>query len=197
VVRGQAVSARLPALVPFALALALSSIACDSLSEFGGTFNGPIVEGSFVRRCFGSDLRADLRFNPGSAVGSTRELMDEDRNWLKLLDEKDNVVFDAPLEPIYPITADTLADFDFPGQKRLRNYMLRARSSTGPLTDRDALVVVSLLATKRIELRVMARAADDDPDCTVEPETDRDDDIDAGVTPPREAEYYGLFKLKK
>jgi hypothetical protein len=116
VVRGQAVAARSPALVPFVLALALSSAACDSLSEFGGKFEGPIVEGSFVRRCFGSDIEADLHFNPASAVGSTRELADEDRNWLTLRDGKDNVVFDAPLEPIYPITADTLADFDFPGQ---------------------------------------------------------------------------------
>lgn len=197
-VRGQAVSARSFALGPFALALALSSSACDSLSEFGGQFDGPIVEGSFVRRCFASDLRADLRFNPASAVGSTRDLPDEERNWLKLIDEKENVVFDAPLEPIYPITADTLADFDFPGQRRLRNYMLRARSTTGPLVDRDALVVVSLLATKRIELRVMARAADDDPNCTVDDASDPDaGTADAEAERPRDPEYYGLFKLKK
>jgi len=54
--------------------------------------------------------------------------------------------------------------------------------------------VVSLLATKKIELRVIARAPDDDPDCVIETESS---DADAGMEMPRYPEYYALFKLKK
>lgn len=192
-VRGQTVLVRTHVPGWLALCVALCCLACDSLSEFGGAFNGPIVEGSFVRSCFGAHVEASLRFSPSHAVGSTRELKDSERNWLTLT-ENDAVVFDAPLEPIYAITADSLADFDFPGQKRQRNYMLMARSSTGPLAGVDAIVVVSLLATGKIELRVIARAAPDDPSCVVDSESG---DEDAGVESPRYPEYYGLFKLSK
>jgi hypothetical protein len=198
-VRGQAVLARTHAPLLLALCLSLSGLACDSLSDFGGAFKGTIVDGSFVRSCFGPHVYATLRFSPSHAVGSTAKLSDEERNWLTLCEEAKcedggTVIFDAPLEPIYAITADTLADFDFPGQKRQRNYMLMARSSVGPLTDVDAVVVVSLLATKKIELRVIARAPDNDSSCVVESESG---DEDAGVEMPRYPEYYALFKLKK
>ncbi|HEX6243278.1 MAG TPA: hypothetical protein VFZ61_20330 [Polyangiales bacterium] len=174
------------------LVLCALCLACDSLSDFGGEFKGPVVEGSFVRNCFGAKVTAKLRFSPSHAVGSTRDLDDDQRNWLTLYDDQDGVktpVFDAPLEPIYAITADSLADFDFPGQKRQRNYLLMARSTLGPLAGVDSTVVVSLLATKKIELRVIARAAEDDPNCVAETEPDMD--------APRHPEYYGLFKLSK
>jgi hypothetical protein len=198
-VRGQAVLARTHAPLLLALWLSLSSLACDSLADFGGKFKGTIVDGSFVRSCFGAHVFATLRFSASHAVGSTAELKDEERNWLTLCENAEcedggTVIFDAPLEPIYAITADTLADFDFPGQKRQRNYMLMARSTVGPLTDVDSVVVVSLLATKKIELRVIARAPNDDPNCVVESETDNPD---AGEEGPRHPEYYALFKLKK
>ena len=196
-VRGQAVSARSNLSRLLVLSLVWPCLACDSLSDFGGEFKGDIVQGSFVRSCFGGEVKAKLRFSPSHAVGSTRDLGDDQRNWLTLYDEEQDpkvTVFDAPLEPIYAITADSLADFDVPGQKRQRNYMLMARSTVGPLAGVDATVVVSLLATKKIELRVIARAADDDPDCVVESDGD---DADAGVDAPRYPEYYGLFKLSK
>jgi hypothetical protein len=197
-VRGQAVFARsqLSVLLALALVLALGCGACDSLSEFGGNFTGSIVQGSFVRSCFGAEWNASLHFVAPSAVGSTRGLSKEERNWLTLTDKDHNPVFDSALEPIYPLTADTLADFDFPGQKRLRNYMLLARSSIGPLAERDAVVVISLLATKKVEVRVFARAAPDDKACEVPPE-DEVDDLDAGAETPRYPQYYGLFKLSK
>lgn len=178
--------------VPFGLVCALLVCGgCDSLSEFKGSFSGAVVKGSFVRSCFTADTVAKLRFNPSTAAGRIADLKDEQRNWLTLKDEKqDVVVFDAELDAIEPLASDTLADFDFPGQKRLRNFMLLARSDVGPLAGRDALVVVSLLADKHIEVRVMGRGADDDPPCTDE------ESGDAGVPPARAPEYYGLFKLK-
>lgn len=194
-VRGSAVSARSPLAPLLALSLTLPCAACDSLSDFGGKFDGPIVEGSFVRSCFGAKVWAELRFSPSHAVGSTRDLEEDQRNWLVLTNgEGGTTIFDAPLEPIYAITSDSLADFDFPGQKRQRNYMLLARSSVGPLAGIDATVVVSLLATKKIEVRVIARAAEDDPNCVSEGDSS---DADAGVDAPRHPEYYGLFKLSK
>lgn len=164
---------------------------CDSLSEFGGKFSGSIVEGSFVRACFAPDTQAELRFAPAHAVGSTADLPDEERNWLTLRDE-DDVVFDAPLEPIYTLASDALADFDFPGQRRLRNYMLLARSRVGPLASHEAVVIVSLLATKKIELRVMARGDEQDDYCVMHTEDDSKDG-----QAPRFPEYFGLFKLSK
>jgi hypothetical protein len=189
VVRAQAVSR----LVPFALVCALLACSgCDSLSEFKGSFSGPVVKGSFVRSCFTADTVAKLRFNPSTAVGRIADLADDQRNWLTLTDkEQDAVVFDAELDSIEPLSSDTLADFDFPGQKRLRNFMLLGRSAVGPLAGRDALVVVSLLADKHLEVRVIGRAAEDDPPCS-----DAESDSDAGVPPARAPEYYGLFKLK-
>jgi hypothetical protein len=165
---------------------------CDSLSEFKGNFSGRVVKGSFVRSCFSDQTVAKLRFNPSTAAGRIADLKTEQRNWLTLTDkDRDEVVFDAELDAIEPLTSDTLADFDFPGQKRLRNFMLLGRSTVGPLAGRDALVVVSLLADKHLELRVIGRSGEDDPPCS-----DAESESDSGVPPPRAPEYYGLFKLQ-
>jgi hypothetical protein len=190
VVRAQAVS-RFVALV-FVGWLLVCAGGCDSLSEFKGTFSGAVVQGSFVRSCFAAETSAKLRFFPSAAVVRSTDMKDEERNWLTLTNkEDDSIVFDAALDPIEALSSDTLADFDFPGQKRLRNFMLLGRSEVGPLAGRDALVVVSLLADKHVEVRVIGRGADDDPPCSRE-----DADGDAGVPPARAPEYYGLFKLK-
>jgi hypothetical protein len=172
------------------LSALLLGLGCDSLSEFKGTFSGSVVEGSFVRSCFSAGTSAELTFNPGYAAGSVAEVPENERNWLTLRSEQGDVVFDAPLDPVEALSSDTLADFDFPGQKRLRNFMLMARSSEGPLAGRDALVVVSLLATKKVELRVIARGGDGEPHCSDEASPD------AGASSEHPPEYYGLFKLK-
>ncbi len=168
--------------------LLLSATACDSLSEFKGTFSGSVVKGSFVRSCFSAETRAKLTFHPSAAVSRAVDA-GAGANWLTLSAE-DEVVFDAALDPIESLSSDALADFDFPGQKRLRNFMLMARSEQGPLAGRDVLVVVSLLADKQVEVRVIGRGADDAPPC----EEEGDSDSDAET--PRAPEYYGLFKLK-
>jgi hypothetical protein len=179
-----------PSWLLLAASLGLLGSGCDSLSEFKGTFSGTVVAGAFVRSCFLANTKATLTFNPSYAVGGPADVPDGQQNWLKLSNEDGEIVFDAALDPIEPLSGDTLADFDFPGQKRLRNFMLLARPSTGPLAGRDAFVVVSLLANKHVELRVIARAGDDEPACT-EQETD-----DGGAPADRLPAYYGLFKLK-
>jgi hypothetical protein len=173
--------------------LGLLSSGCDSLSEFKGTFSGGVVEGSFVRSCFAADTQATLTFDANTAVGNPADIPpDQQRNWLTLTEqESGEVVFDARLDPIDPLSSDTLADFDFPGPKRLRNFMLMARPMEGPLAGRDALVVISLLANKHVELRVIARGDPGDPAC------EDDDEPDGGTADDTyPTQYFGLFKLK-
>jgi hypothetical protein len=162
---------------------------CDSLSEFKGQFTGAVVEGSFVRSGFSAGTTAELTFNATYAVGSPADIPKGENNWLTLRDEHDVVVFDAALDPIDSLSGDTLADFDFPGQKRLRNFIALSRLSEGPLAGRDATVVISLLATKHVEVRVIARGPAADLTCGGDAE-------DAGTSSEHPTEYYGLFKLK-
>lgn len=168
---------------------------CDSLSEYRGDFAGSIVAGTFVRSCFGDTTSAELRFDPAQALGPVEGVPDSQRNWLTLKatsdGQPDEVVFDAPLEPITLLANDTLADFDFPGPKRLRSFMLMARPEAGALAGRDAFVVVSLLADKRIELRVIARGETTSEPCPGESEASGD-----APAEPKVREYYGFWRLK-
>jgi hypothetical protein len=167
-------------------------LGCDSLSDFNKSFSGSIIAGSFVRSCFAENLKADLRFDPAKAQGSTQPLPDLERNWLTLStrDDPPEEVLSAPLEPIASLGNDTLIDFDFPGPKRLRNYMLTTRPKQGPLAGRDVLVVVSLLANKQVELRVIGRGEETTARC-----------VGGGPEEPDDGtlhihEYYGFFRLK-
>jgi hypothetical protein len=165
-------------------------VGCDSLSEFRGSFEGRIVSGSFVRSCFEDQLTADLVFDPDQAAGPVEDAGAAERNRITIKSATQVVFDETPLEPIGLLSNDTLADFDFPGQKRLRNFMLVARPDSGPLAGHDALVVVSLLATKRIELRVIGRGDETDELCPGEGEE--------GATPPTKVrEYYGLFRMSR
>jgi hypothetical protein len=163
---------------------------CDDLSAFGGEFNGSIVQGNFVRSCFPPNTKATLRFDPDRAVGDVPELPSGTGNWLTT---SDGTFKRTPLEPIQKLADDQLSRFDFPGPERLRNYIMLARPSEGPLANRDAIVVISLLESGRVELRVIGRTADTRQACTL--------DVDAGVEDttsetagPRE--YFGFFQLK-
>lgn len=148
------------------------------------------MSGSFVRSCFEDKITAQLVFDPAQAAGPVEGVSDAERNRLTIKSDT-QVVFDGTLlEPIGALSNDTLADFDFPGQKRLRNFMLVARPDSGPLAGRDALVVVSLLATKRVELRVIARGEETDEPCPGQVGED-------GGAPERGIrEYFGLFRMK-
>jgi hypothetical protein len=159
--------------------------ACDDLSDFHGDFEGAVVKGNFIRSCFPEDSVASLRFDPGRATGII-DLQDPEPNWLTTTDGTFNHTI---LEPVPKLEDDQLSLFNFPGPKRLQNYIVLARPSEGPLAGRDAFVVVSLLDEKRVELRVIARTADNSAACA--------EDTDAG--PPRAGprEYFGLFRLAR
>jgi hypothetical protein len=164
---------------------------CDDLSEFRGSFDGSIVEGGFVRECFASDTKATLAFDPERAVfHPPAGLPDAELNRLTT---SDGTFQNTVLEPIAALPHDPLSQMDFPGARRLRNFMLVARPTTGPLKGRDAMVVVSLLADERIELRIIARSEE-----TLEPCAAEEVSSDAGSSEsgPRVREYFGIFRLK-
>ena len=173
---------------------------CDDLSEFQGAFDGQIISGGFVRECFPAGTRATLVFDPERAVYDESDL---EASKVNRLTTSDGTFDDTPLDPIAALPHDPLSQLDFPGSRRLRNYILLARPSKGPLAGRDATVVVSLLADERIELRVIART-----EPTLEPcagnRAERDagaGEDDAGPEPapasePRINEYFGIFRLK-
>jgi hypothetical protein len=180
------------------MSLVLSS-ACDDLSEYRGKFEGGIVQGTFVRSCFPRTTRATLQFDPERALGDVSRLPVSSRNWLSTSDG----TFDrTPLEPIQSLAHDQLSLFDFPGPRRMRNYLLLARPEKGPLARRDALVVVSLLENGRVELRIIARTDDATQACAVEVDGGVPEDggveADAGVPEgPGVHEYFGLFTLSQ
>jgi len=166
----------------------LALCACENLSNFEGTYQGAIIDGNFLRRCFAARTRATLEFDPDAAVvageGSTNTLTTSDGT------------FDAtPLIPFSALPHDQLSRFDFPGPSRLRNFLLMARPETGPLAGRDAVVVISLLESGSVEVRVMARtAADAEPCASTEP--DNADNADNGIAGDGH-EFFGVFQLKE
>jgi hypothetical protein len=167
--------------------LALLSAACGDLSEFKGNFDGGIIAGNFVRSCFSADTSARLKFDPERAVYPAADQKPSERNRLTT---SDGAFTDTVLEPIAALPNDPLSELDFPGPHRLRNYLLLARPSEGPLVGQDATVVVSLLDGGRIEVRVIGRTALTDEACP--------DEFNSEATEPsRIREYFGIFRLKR
>jgi hypothetical protein len=171
-------------------------LGCDDLKDFRGTYNGQIIGGEFVRSCFRADTKLMLRFDPNLAV-VREDVANALPNTISTLDiASDEQVFtDTVLEPLHNLPQDPLSELDFPGPQRLRNYMLLARPQTGPLAGRDALVVISLLASESVEVRVIARPADGVTSCPADLEPQ---DGGAPVEPPMAPrEYFGLWRMRQ
>jgi hypothetical protein len=172
------------------LSVALGPLSgCDDLQDFHGTYAGHIVKGSFVRSCFCDTVCAILEFDPDRAVAN-----DAGTGAPNTLTTSDMVFQGTVLEPVRGLANDHLSLLDFPGPQRLRNYLLVARPSSGPLAGRDAFVVVSLLASEDVEVRVTARSADGTAMCAAEADLFTDG-ADGDVSEPRE--YFGLFRMRR
>jgi hypothetical protein len=185
------VNPRSLALCVLAVAASWLCAACDDLSEFRGQFAGDIVSGSFIRDCFGPEVTATLVFDPDYAVAPLPDDLPPAQQ--NRLTTSDGTFKDTVLTPINALPHDPLGQLDFPGSRRLRNFMLLARPDEGPLAGRDAVVVVSLMEKKRIELRVIARSGSDGA-CAPE---EGDAGVEAEPPQPGEArEFFGLFHLK-
>lgn len=177
------------------LPLLLLLAACDDLKDFRGGYSGQIIGGEFVRSCFGSATELTLRFDPNLAV--VRENVSSPLP--NTITTNDGAFTDTVLEPLQNLVQDPLGELDFPGPQRLRNYMLLARPQTGPLAGRDAVVVVSLLASESVEVRIIARTADPLPGMVTGCPSDLDPQ-DGGVDEePRTAsrEYFGLWRMRR
>jgi hypothetical protein len=180
------------------LLLACLSGGCDDLKDFAGTRSNRIVGGNFVRSCFAANTVLTLHFVPSSATAAPDSGLDSLPNTIST---DDGTFQDTPLEAITQLPQDPLSELDFPGPQRLRNYMLLARPATGPLAGRDALVVISLLASETTEVRVIARSADGVTSCPSDLEP-RDAAVGDGAPPApvgevTRREYFGLWKLRK
>ena len=175
------------------LLLAALAWGCDDLKDFAGTRSNSIVGGNFVRSCFAADTVLTLHFVPSSATALPDSGLDTLPN---MISTGDGTFQNTPLEPIPQLPQDPLSQLDFPGPQRLRNYMMWARPATGPLAGRDALVVISLLASETTEVRVIARSADGVASCPSDLEASDAGAIgDGGAVTRRD--YFGLWKLKK
>jgi len=181
---------RLFLLLPLLLPLWFGA-GCDDLSDYKGNFGGGIVKGNFLRSCFPSNTEARLHFDPEHAVAPA---FDVSTSLLNRLTTTDGTFDETPLEPIAALPHDQLSEFDFPGPRRLRNFMLLARPKAGPLAGRDAMVVVSLLENGNLELRIIARTADTAVACPTESEGDAG--AQSGDASERPREYFGVFILK-
>lgn len=173
------------------LAAIVALVACDDLKDFRGSYRGQIIGGEFVRSCFKQDTQLTLSFDPNQAV--TRE--DDPALVPNTLSTDDGTFQNTQLEPLQNLPHDPLSELNFPGPQRLRNYLLLARPEAGPLAGRDALVVVSLLASESIEVRIIARPADGITTCPADLEPDQDGGVDGPPLPRRE--YFGLWRMRR
>lgn len=151
--------ARLRALAPSLLVVALTLAACDDLSRFrtdgASVYRGEVAgeEGiSFLRRGFSPDTVLELELDP------TRPDVPQPGSLTSSVDPASGErVFDAtPLRSIAPLQHDVLSEYDFPGGGRVRNYLYLARPDSGPLAGRDAMIFISLLDDGGVEVRVIA-----------------------------------------
>jgi hypothetical protein len=169
------------------LLLALPVLGCDELAKFrthrGEVFSGDVVgsdstqgKDSFIRQGFPSHTKMDLTFDPALASeyvppgdGGTSAAPAPGTIHTYVCPAahpdcdakagKSSLFVHAKLERITDLTHDALAQYDFPGGGRLRNYMFFARSDTGKNGSRPArspMVFISLMEDEHVEVRVIA-----------------------------------------
>lgn len=159
-------------LVLIALASATMVSGCRDLSRFstagGGTYQGAIAEGAFVRSGFAGDTKVcltldtdHLQDNPGTIATSDGRFKSEQ------------------LRPIPELFHDPLSTLNF-GEGRVKNFVYVARPSGDSLDTSDVTVVVSLLQSSDIEVRMLRSAPMDG---------------DAGKGPANR--LFGVFALSK
>ncbi len=137
--------------VLLALGLALACASCRDLSSFttaGDRFEGPVVQGDFVRA--GVDA--------GTSLCLTLDA-DHLQDGPGALSTSDGRFHAVALRPIPQIWHDPLSTLSF-GEGRLKNLVYVATAST-PFSDgngNDAFVVVSLMQSGAVEVRLVRGA---------------------------------------
>jgi hypothetical protein len=161
--------------------LALPALGCNELDNFRTrpheVYSGDIVgsdtdqdKDSFIRQGFPSHTKLDLTFDP--ALASLSVPVDAGAGAppspgtihtfvcppahpdCSAKSGTSSLFVHADLEQIKDLNHDVLAQYDFPGGGRLRNYMFFARTYTGT-SARAPMVFVSLMDNDRVEVRVI------------------------------------------
>jgi hypothetical protein len=165
--------------------LALAVLGCNQLDEFRTrpheAWSGDIVgsdsdqsKDSFIRQGFASHTKMDLTFDPVLASVSVPDDAGTSppaspgtiHTYVCPAAHPDCVAASgttslfshAKLELIANLNHDVLAQYDFPGGGRLRNYMFFARTDIGKNGSRPMrapMVFISLMESDRVEVRVI------------------------------------------
>ncbi|MCL2725718.1 MAG: hypothetical protein FWD69_14910 [Polyangiaceae bacterium] len=145
---------------------------CRDLSRFsttnGNRFEGPIVQGSFVRAGIAEDARMCMTLD-------TDHLQDTPG----FISSSGGLFAQTPLRPIPQLWHDSLSTLSF-GEGRIDNLIYAATPADDSA---DVLVVVSLMQSKDIEVRLLRGA----PGSPVSGESE------GGVSAP----LFGIFNLTK
>lgn len=155
----------------FALAL-LGATGCDDLTGYetgpGEVYRGDVVgaeDPPVLRRGFAPDAQLEMTFVPSRATSLAEPP--------GVLTTSDGALTDVALEPIVPLTHDTLSEYEIPAGGRVRNYIFVIRPTEGPLAGREPMVFVSLMTDGGVEVRV----------------------ISGGGSQP--GDYFGFFRLSR
>ena len=131
------------------LLLGLAVVACRDNSRFssrGDRFEGPVVQGAFVRAGFAENVKMCLTLD-------TDHLQDTPGT----ITTSDGRLKNAPLRPIPQIWHDPLSTLNF-GDGRTQNLVYAAAPSDAT----DLMVVVSLMQSDNIEVRLVRGAPESD-----------------------------------
>jgi|SRR5580704_830036 hypothetical protein len=134
-----------------AMGACLACVACQDLSGFstgGGSYEGAVVPGGFVRSGVTENVRACLTLDANHFQDAPGAISTDD-----------GLFHAVSLRPIPQIWYDPLSTFTF-GEGRLKNLLYVATAST-PFDDGksdDVFVVVSLMHSGQVEVRLLRGA---------------------------------------
>ena len=155
-----------------ALSCAPFALGCRDLSRFsttgGGTYEGAIATGAFVRSGFPGDTKVCMTLDTDHLQDSPGTLSTSDGRFKS-----------EALRPIPELFHDPLSTLNF-GEGRVKNFVYVARPTGDALDRSDVTVVLSLLQSSDIEVRIFRSAPMDG---------------DAGTEPA--ARLFGVFALSK
>jgi len=155
----------------------IGGYATDPDQEYVGEVAGSEEDMSFLRRGFRQGTVLHMTFDPLGPTPGT----------LTTSDDPCSIFTGATLEVVTPLAHDQLSLYDFPGGGRLRNFIYAVDVATGPLAGRNALAFVSLMDDKKIEVRIIAGAGQEE--CTA-----ADCSMTATGNP---CDFFGLFKMRR
>jgi len=156
--------------IALSLVSALAS-GCRDVSRFstaGGSFQGPIVQGSFVRAGLASDVRMCITLDADNLQDAPG-----------FVSTSDGLFAQTPLRPIPQVWHDPLSTLSF-GEGRVSNLIYAAAPASGAA---DVMVVVSLMQSTGVEVRLLRGA----------PGSPEPSEADGGPNQP----LFGVFALTK